>query len=118
MVQRGENFGSALKTREPIMVGRQRRRQDLDRDRALQLRVGRPKRLAHTGFTNLGGDLVDAETGAGSEGQVVGSIAVSVDWTRLPLGDGLPSTDSLAVTTRHCRTGVGRPRAAMTSRRS
>jgi len=47
MVQRGEHFFFALKTREPSVVSRERRRQDLDGDLALQLRIGRPKCLLH-----------------------------------------------------------------------
>ena len=46
MVQRGEDFRFALKTREPIRVRRERGRQDLDRDLAIQLRVGAPDRPA------------------------------------------------------------------------
>jgi hypothetical protein len=32
MIQGGEHFRFALKTREPIGIDRERRRQDLDRD--------------------------------------------------------------------------------------
>ena len=70
MIQRGEDFRFALKARQPVRISRQRRRQDLDRDLALQLRVRRPIHLAHAAFADLGGDFVDAEAGAGSEGQV------------------------------------------------
>src|SRR5262245_58304491 len=70
MIQRGQDFGFALKTSEPIVVSRERRRQDLDGDLALQLRVGRAKDLPHAPFANWRRDFVDAETGAGSEGQV------------------------------------------------
>ena len=69
MIQRGEDFGFALKTRQPIVVSRERWRQDLDRDLTLQLGVGRPIHLPHPAFADLGGDFVDAEAGAGSEGQ-------------------------------------------------
>ena len=69
MVERREDFGFALEAREPVGVGRERRRQDLDRDLALQLRVGRAIDLAHAAFADLRGDLVDAEARAGSEGQ-------------------------------------------------
>ena len=33
--------------------------------------VGRPIHLPHAAFADLGGDFVDAETGAGSESQTV-----------------------------------------------
>ena len=49
---------------------RTRRRQDLDRDLALQLRVGRAIHLAHAAFADRRGDFVDAEAGAGGQGQV------------------------------------------------
>ena len=70
MIQRGEDFGFALKTREPIVVSGERWRQDLDRDLTLQLGVGGPIHLPHPAFADLGGDFVDAEAGAGGEGQV------------------------------------------------
>ena len=66
MVQRGEDFRFALKPREPIVIRRERRRQNLDGDLTLQLRVGRPIHLPHAAFADLGGDFVDAEAGAGS----------------------------------------------------
>ena len=69
MVQRREHFRFALKPRQPIVISGERGRQDLDRDLALQLRVRRPIHLAHAAFADLRGDFVDAETGAGSEGQ-------------------------------------------------
>ena len=71
MVQRREHFGFALKPSQPIVIRRDRGRQDLDGDLALQLRVGGPIYLAHPPFANLRGDFIDAETGAGREGQVV-----------------------------------------------
>jgi hypothetical protein len=42
----------------------------------------------------LCGDVVDADSAAGSEGQVAGSIAVGVARTRLILRDGAVFTDS------------------------
>ena len=54
MVQGGEDFRFALKTREPVGVSRERRRQDFDRDLTLQLRVGRPIHLPHAAFADLG----------------------------------------------------------------
>ena len=70
MIQRGEDFRFALETREPIGIGRERRRQDLDRDLALELRVGRPIHLPHAAFADRRGDVVDAEARAGSQGQM------------------------------------------------
>jgi hypothetical protein len=72
MVRGPEPFRFALKPREPIVISGDRGRQDFDRDLVFQLRVRRAKHLPHAAFAELGGDLVDAEAGAGSEGQVVG----------------------------------------------
>ena len=69
VVQRGEDFRFSLKARAPVSVNGQSRRQDLDGDLTFQLGVGRAIHLAHATFTDLGSDLVDAEAGAGSEGQ-------------------------------------------------
>ena len=58
MVQRGEDFGFALKPREPFGIRSERVGQHLDRDLPLQLRVGGPIHLAHPAFADLGGDFV------------------------------------------------------------
>ena len=70
MIEGSEHFRLALKTREPIGIDRERRRQDLDRDLALEFRVGRPIHLPHPAFPYRRGDVVDAEARAGSQGQV------------------------------------------------
>ena len=72
MIQRGEDFRFALKASQPVGITHQRRRQDLDGDLTLQLRVRRPIHLPHPAHADLGGDFVDTEAGAGSEGQAVG----------------------------------------------
>ena len=69
MIERGEHFRFALKTRETIRVRRDRGRQNLDRDLTFQPGVGRPKYLTHPAFADLSGDVVDADSVAGSEGQ-------------------------------------------------
>ena len=69
MIQRREDFGFALEAREPVVVSGDRRRQDLDGDLTLELRVGGAIDLPHPAFADLRGDFVDAETGAGTEGQ-------------------------------------------------
>src|SRR5215471_7070972 len=76
MVQRREHFRFAPKPREPIVVGGERWWQDLDRDLAFQLRVRRAEHLSHPTLADLGSDLIGAEAGAWSQGQVAGSIAV------------------------------------------
>ena len=70
MVQRREGLRFALEPREPFGVVRERVRQELDRDVAIQLRVARSVHLSHAAFADLRGDFVDAEAGAGSKGQV------------------------------------------------
>ena len=47
MIQRREHFGFALEPRQPIRVAGHRGRQHLDRDRPLQVAVGRAIHLAH-----------------------------------------------------------------------
>ena len=47
MIQRRKDFGFALQAGEPIGVGGEQRRQDLDRDLAFQFRVDRTIDLAH-----------------------------------------------------------------------
>ena len=71
MVQGREHFRFALKPREPIVIRREQRRQDLDGDLALELGVRSPIDLPHSALTDQGGDFIDAEAGAGSESQTV-----------------------------------------------
>jgi hypothetical protein len=63
MVQGGERARFAIEARESIGILRQRGRQDLDRDFASELRVGRSINLAHPAGADLGGHLVRAEPG-------------------------------------------------------
>src|SRR5262245_53656146 len=69
MVQGREHFRFRLKPRESIVVACERWWQDLDRDWAFQLCIDGPIHLAHTALADRRGDFVDAETGAGREGQ-------------------------------------------------
>ena len=71
MIQRGEDFRFALKARQAVGVGCQRRWEDLDGDLTLQLRVRRPIDFPHPTHAELRGDFVDAEAGAGREGQAI-----------------------------------------------
>ena len=71
MIEGREHFRLALEPREPIDISGERRRQDLDRDLAFQLRVRRSKHLAHPAFANLGRDFVDTDTSAKDKGQVL-----------------------------------------------
>jgi len=72
MVERREHFGFPLEARQTIRIAGQRRGQHFDRHRPLQVAVGLAIHFAHPACADRRGDLVDAETGAGSEGQVAG----------------------------------------------
>ena len=65
MVQRGERLRFALEARQPLGIGGEAVRQDLDRDVAIELRVARAIDLAHAAGANDRDDLVGAEAGAG-----------------------------------------------------
>ena len=58
MIQRGEQFGFALKPREPIGIVGERVGQNLDRDLALQPRVARAIHLAHAACAEQRDDFV------------------------------------------------------------
>ena len=84
MVERGEDFGFALKARKPILVPRDGRRQNLEGDLSLQLRVRGAKQLAHTSFADLGGNFVDAEMRAWSKSQ---SLRIIEAFRSIPFTD-------------------------------
>ena len=65
MVQRGEDFGFALKPGEAIGIFREGLRQHLQRHVPVELGVSGSIHLPHAAFADLGGDLVGAEGGAG-----------------------------------------------------
>jgi hypothetical protein len=69
MIQRRERLRLTLEPRQAFGVRRERVRQDLDRDLAIERRVGCPIHLAHSTHTDLGGDFIRAEARAGSEAQ-------------------------------------------------
>jgi hypothetical protein len=77
------------------VVCRERGRQNLDRDLTLQLRVGRPIHLAHPAFADLRGDVVNADAGTWTEGQMwrdyTGGTAASV---RLLVSNAVVAFDS------------------------
>ena len=76
MIERGEDLRFALEARQAIRVSCQRRREDLDSDLTLQRRVRGPIDFPHPTHAEQRGDFVDAEAGAGREGQ-----AMFVDYT-------------------------------------
>ena len=64
MLQLREKLRFALEARQSFLVGDKRRGKDLDRDVPFQPGVGGAPDFAHPAFTELGGDLVGAETSA------------------------------------------------------
>jgi hypothetical protein len=71
MIEGRERGGFALEPRPPLRVGRPCRRQDLDRDVALQARVLRAVHLAHSACPERTEDLVGAEPGTRGEAHEV-----------------------------------------------
>jgi hypothetical protein len=71
MIQGGEDFRFALKACQSVGVRRQRRWEDLDGNLTLQPRIRRPIDFPHPTRADLRGDFVDAEAGAGREGQAI-----------------------------------------------
>jgi len=68
MVERREEFRYALEARQPIRILRERLRQDLDRDVALQPRIARAVDLTHSARPDERDHFVDSETNAWREG--------------------------------------------------
>ena len=68
VVQRGEHLGLAREAGEPVRVLRQGLRQHLDRDRALQRRVGGAIHFAHPAGAERRDDFVGPEPGTGGQG--------------------------------------------------
>jgi hypothetical protein len=66
VVQRREEFGFALEPGEPLDIGCERVRQNLDRDGPFQIRVRRAVDLAHAARADLAGDFIWAESSARS----------------------------------------------------
>jgi hypothetical protein len=68
MVQCGERLGFALEARDALGIGSNLRRQDLQRDVAIELGVARPLDVTHSARPDSCGDLVRSEPGAGVHG--------------------------------------------------
>ena len=67
MIQRREHLRFALEAGEAIGIARERVRQDLQRDLAIQLRVARAIDLAHAAGAKRGQDLIRAEARSGGQ---------------------------------------------------
>ena len=70
MIQRGQRFRFALEPRDPLGIGDEQLRQDLDRDFALKLRVPRAINLPHPPGAKRREDFVRAEARAGGQSHV------------------------------------------------
>ena len=71
MIQRGEDFGLTLESRQTIGITGKRGRKHLDCHVAFQFRVCRAIDLAHPADADLRGHFIRAETGAWSQGQTL-----------------------------------------------
>ena len=67
VVQAGEDLRFTLEPGEPIRIGGNCFREDLQRHLPVQLGIGGLVHLAHAAFADLGGDGIRAEGGAGGE---------------------------------------------------
>ena len=61
MVERSEDLSLALETRDTLLISREARGEDLDRDLSAQLRVARAKHLAHSARAERRKNLVRTE---------------------------------------------------------
>jgi hypothetical protein len=69
MGQRGQQLGFTTKAREPVGVGREGVRPDLDCQVTVELGVGGAIHSSHAAFSELGGDAVAAPQGQGAHGR-------------------------------------------------
>ena len=82
MVQRGQRFGFALESSDPLGIGVEQLGQDLERDIAIQFPVASPIHLAHTASPERTDDFVRAEPGAGCEHHKVrGASGADCSWS-------------------------------------
>ena len=70
MIERSEDLRFALEAGKALWIVREGVRQNLQRHLATEFGVFRAIDLAHTAFADRRGDVVDAETRAGNEGQL------------------------------------------------
>ena len=72
MIECGERSGFTLEAREPVRIGAEGLREDLDGDGPVEPGIARPIDLAHAAGANWCGDLVRAERRANGETHRVG----------------------------------------------
>jgi hypothetical protein len=71
MIERREDFGFALESRQPFAIVGDISGEDLDGDLALQPRIARPIHLSHTAGAKLRDDLVRTDLLSGSKGHEI-----------------------------------------------
>jgi hypothetical protein len=71
VVQRCQDFGLTLESRQPLRVGRNRPGQYLDGNQTLQVGIGGFVDLTHSAFADLADDFIGTETSAGRQGHLV-----------------------------------------------
>ena len=67
MIQRGEDFGFALESRQPLWVCRKASGRTLIATCRFKVGISRAIHLTHAADADLGGDFIRAEAGASSE---------------------------------------------------
>ena len=122
MVQRGEHFGFALKARQPLESAATSVGKHLERDVALQVRVGRAVHLAHPAHTDEGGHSVRSDSSPRRKGhRIEDSIVRTVELQRSIGGRGACATSMARRAVRRvfydCRRAVVELRSAGGHRR-
>jgi hypothetical protein len=82
MIERGEDFGFALEAREAFGIGGHGRGKHLEGNGPFQVRVGGLVDLAHPAHADLGGNFINAETGAEGKCQCDASIPAGAECGR------------------------------------
>ena len=76
MVEAGEDLRLPLEPGEPVRVSREGVGEDLQRDLAVELRVGGLPDLAHAALAEQSGDVVVADRGSGCQSHGCVSVLV------------------------------------------
>ena len=107
-------FGFAIEAGQPFRVARERLRQNLERDVAVETRVARPVNLAHAAGAERLDDLVHTKTRTGSQRHELAIIASVVSLLYWDNGEGA-STAAAACDRRGSAPPSTRPRSTSTS---
>ena len=80
VVERRQQLRLAIEACETIRIEREGVGDDFQRDIAMQFRIACAIDLAHAAGADLRGDLIDAKTSAGGEGQCVPDYTGATIW--------------------------------------